>query len=54
MSTNLDPREVEAVTSPDGDIQPPADSAPDTVAELPARPHEPGARPMPLSRLLYP
>lgn len=49
MSTTLDPREVEATTSPDSDTQHPA--GPDTP---PARPHEPGARPAPLSRLLYP
>lgn len=46
MSTTLDPRKVEATTSPDRGTQLPA--------EPPARPHETGARPTPLSRLLYP
>ncbi|MFB7222368.1 hypothetical protein [Streptomyces sp. NPDC056227] len=50
MSVNLDPREVEAASSPDSTQLPAAQ--PDT--EPPAHPHEPGARPMPLSRLLYP
>ncbi|MFI6653278.1 hypothetical protein ACIBI8_37520 [Streptomyces sp. NPDC050529] len=53
MSTNLDPREVEAAASPIGDTQPTAESPPDDSTP-PARPHEPGARPMPLSRLLHP
>ncbi|MFG2540698.1 hypothetical protein ACGFU4_36210 [Streptomyces sp. NPDC048511] len=52
MSTNLDPREVKA---PDPDIEPPAtDEPPPPPAARPDRPHEPGARPMPLSRLLHP
>ncbi|WP_392838616.1 hypothetical protein [Streptomyces sp. LN500] len=50
MSANPDPREAEANNSPD-DTQLPT-ARPDT--EPPAHPHEPGARPMPLSRLLYP
>lgn len=50
MSTNLDPREVEA---PDPDTDPPAPDEP-PPAVRPDRPHEPGARLMPLSRLLYP
>ncbi|WP_371634466.1 hypothetical protein OG693_39065 (plasmid) [Streptomyces sp. NBC_01259] len=50
----VDPREVEAITSPDGDTQPSAGASPDDAPTPPARPHEPGARPMPLSRLLYP
>jgi hypothetical protein len=54
MSTNLDPHEVEAIDSPDGDTQPPAEPPPDTAPAPLARPHEPGARPTPLSRLLYP
>ncbi|MFF8422914.1 hypothetical protein [Streptomyces sp. NPDC015680] len=32
----------------------PAGEQRDVAPEPPARPHEPGARPMPLSRLLYP
>ena len=50
MSTDLNPREVEAFPSPD-------DAPlinPQPAANLPDRPHEPGARPTPLSRLLYP
>jgi len=50
MSTTPDPREVEATTSPDSDTPSTAEHQDDP----PARPHEPGARPMPLSRLLYP
>jgi len=50
MSTNLGPSKVEATTSPDDDTPPPAE----LPADPPDRPHEPGARPMPLSRLLYP
>ncbi|MFJ1900419.1 hypothetical protein [Streptomyces sp. NPDC088115] len=53
MSTTPDPREVEAITNPDSDTPPPADPPPDDTTP-PARPHEPGARPTPLSRLLYP
>ncbi|MFC8207915.1 hypothetical protein [[Kitasatospora] papulosa] len=48
MSTTPGPRAVEATTSPDSNTPHPAEPDP------PARPHEPGARPMPLSRLLYP
>ena len=52
MSTNLDPREVEA---PDPDTEPPTtDEPPPPPAASPDRPHEPGARATPLSRLLYP
>lgn len=51
MSTHPDLREVEAADSLDGDMQLHAEH-PGT--EPPAHPHEPGARPMPLSRLLYP
>ncbi|MFE9491417.1 hypothetical protein ACFYNF_34105 [Streptomyces sp. NPDC006641] len=54
MSATLDPREVEAITSPDNNTQPPAEPPPDVTTDLLARPHEPGARPAPLSRLLYP
>ncbi|MEU9947003.1 hypothetical protein [Streptomyces sp. NPDC047939] len=54
MSTNLDPPTVEAVTSPDSDTPSPAEPPPDDAPARPARAHEPGARPMPLSRLLYP
>lgn len=50
MSTNPDLTEAEAITSPDGDTLQPAE--PDTPPS--ARPHEPGAQPTPLSRLLYP
>ncbi|GGZ83586.1 hypothetical protein [Streptomyces rubiginosohelvolus] len=47
MSTELDPREVEAAG--------PDDTAhPGEPPDPPERPHEPGARPTPLSRLLYP
>ncbi|MGO1025582.1 hypothetical protein ACTOXX_33965 [Streptomyces rubiginosohelvolus] len=48
MSTDPNPREVEAA-GPDDTAHPgePPDPAPE-------RPHEPGARPAPLSRLLYP
>lgn len=49
MSANLDSREAEATDRP-GDLQLPVEQ-PDMP---PTRPHEPGARPMPLSRLLYP
>ncbi|WP_162602953.1 hypothetical protein [Streptomyces sp. CS090A] len=47
MSTDPNPREVEAA-GPDDTPHP---SEP---PDLPERPHEPGARPTPLSRLLYP
>jgi hypothetical protein len=50
MSTHPDLREVEAADNLGGDAQLPAEQ-PD---EPPAYPHEPGARPMPLSRLLFP
>ena len=50
MSTTVDPREAEATTSPDSDTPPAAAPGPAPTA----RPHEPGARPAPLSRLLYP
>ncbi|WP_327259936.1 hypothetical protein [Streptomyces sp. NBC_01240] len=50
MSANLDSREAETNESPD-DTQLPA-VQPDT--HPPARPHDPGARPAPLPRLLYP
>ncbi|WP_179894205.1 hypothetical protein [Streptomyces sp. or20] len=50
MSTDPTPREVEATTSPDTDTAHPGEP-PDLAPE---RPHEPGARPAPLSRLLYP
>ncbi|WP_405682820.1 hypothetical protein [Streptomyces sp. NBC_01238] len=50
MSANPDPREAETNDSPDGTQLPAV--RPDT--EPPALPHEPGARPMPLSRLLFP
>ncbi|MEU9615870.1 hypothetical protein AB0D56_30575 [Streptomyces sp. NPDC048209] len=41
------------VETPDDDAQPPA--GPAAPAPQPVdRPHEPGARPAPLSRLLYP
>ncbi|MEU5660059.1 hypothetical protein ABZ802_31240 [Streptomyces sp. NPDC047737] len=50
MSTSPDPRAVEATASPDADTPPQAEPDPDP----PERPHEPGARPTPLSRLLYP
>jgi hypothetical protein len=49
MSANLAPREVEATDRP-GDLLLPVEQ-PD---EPPAHPHEPGARPTPLSRLLFP
>lgn len=50
MSTNPTPREVEATTSPDTDTAQPGEP-PDPAPE---RPHEPGARPAPLPRLLFP
>lgn len=50
MSTTPDPREAEATASPDSNTQLPAEPPNDP----PARTHEPGARPMPLSRLLFP
>ncbi|MFH8483626.1 hypothetical protein [Streptomyces sp. NPDC018055] len=50
MSTDPTPREVEA-PSPDTDTVHPGEP-PDP--DPPERPHEPGARPAPLSRLLYP
>jgi hypothetical protein len=49
-STHPDLREVEATDRPDGDTQLPTEQ-PD---EPPAYPREPGARPAPLSRLLFP
>lgn len=48
MSTDSTPREVEA-PSPDTDTVHPGE-----LPDPPERPHEPGARPAPLSRLLYP
>ena len=45
-----DLRQVEADDSLDGDTQLPAEQQ----DEPPAYPHEPGARPAPLSRLLFP
>lgn len=54
MSTNLDPPTGEAINSPDSDTPPPAEPPPDDTPARPARPHEPGARPTPLSRLLRP
>ncbi|MFF2731757.1 hypothetical protein ACFVS9_28100 [Streptomyces sp. NPDC058008] len=50
MSTNLDPRDAEA---PAPDTEPSATDEPPPAAR-PERPHEPGARHAPLSRLLYP
>lgn len=47
MSTDPTPREVEAA-GPDDTAHPGEHPDP------PERPHEPGARPTPLSRLLYP
>ncbi|MFF1916209.1 hypothetical protein ACFVYE_32400 [Streptomyces sp. NPDC058239] len=49
MSAELASREVEATDRP-GNLRLPVEQ-PD---EPPAHPHEPGARSMPLSRLLYP
>jgi hypothetical protein len=55
MSANMDSHEATATSTPDADGQPSTEQRPAAAEPAPQDvPHEPGGRPTPLSRLLYP
>ncbi|MFJ3699473.1 hypothetical protein ACIPW9_36015 [Streptomyces sp. NPDC090052] len=54
MSASMDSHEATATGSPDTDGQPAAEQQPAVEPSARDVPHEPGGRPTPLSRLLYP